>query len=106
MEVLLGGVAGVVTGVVGSFIAGIFHIVGKRMRNARLIRRDEPPIKDVVYTPLWVLFGILGFIAGASWTWRLDGTWITGITGAIAGCGVPAFASLVWIGWALSQLRR
>jgi hypothetical protein len=103
MEVLLGGVAGLVTGVLGSFVAAIFHITGKRMRNARLIRRDEPPVKDVVFAPLWVLFGMLGLIAGLSWTWRLDGTWLTG---AIAGLGVPAFASLCWLGWSIAQLRK
>ena len=81
----------------------MFNLVAKRLRNRRLIRRGEPPIKDVLYQPLWVLFGIAGFIAGLSWTWRLDGTWVTG---AVAGCGVPAFASLVWIGWGLAQLRR
>ena len=80
------------TGALGSFVAAIFHITAKRLRNARLIRRGEPPINDVVYSPLWILFGIGGFLAGLTWTWRLDGTWLTG---AIAGCGVPAFASLV-----------
>ena len=103
MEILLGGLAGLVTGVLGGFISGIFHLTAKRMRSARAIRRSEPPFKDQVFQPFFILFGILGLIAGLSWTWRLDGTWITG---AIAGCGVPAFASLVWIGWALSQLRR
>lgn len=92
-----------VTGAVGAFVAGVFHVVAKRLRNARLIRRGEPPIKDVIYQPLWVLFGICGVMAGMGWTWRLEGTWLTG---AVAGCGVPAFASLVWIGWALAQLRR
>jgi drug/metabolite transporter (DMT)-like permease len=103
MEVLLGGLAGLVTGAAGAFVAGIFHILAKRLRNNRLIRRGEPPVKDLIYTPPWLLFAILGFIAGVSWTWRLEGTWMTG---AIAGCGVPAFASLVWLGWALAQLRR
>jgi hypothetical protein len=92
-----------VTGALASFVAAIFHITAKRLRNARLIRRDEPPIKDVLFQPLWVLFGILGVMAGMGWTWRLEGTWVTG---AVAGCGVPAFASLVWIGWSLAQLRR
>lgn len=91
------------TGALGAFVAAIFHITAKRMRNARYLRRGEPPAKDVIFQPLWVLFGILGLMAGLGWTWRLEGTWITG---AIAGCGVPAFASLVWLGWGLSQLRR
>ena len=92
-----------VTGAAGSFIAEVFHITGKRMRNARYLRRGEPPVKDVVFRPLWVLFAILGVMAGMGWTWRLEGTWVTG---AIAGCGVPAFASLAWLGWCLAQLRR
>lgn len=92
-----------VTGALGSLIAGVFNVVAKRLRNRRLVRRGEPPIKDAIYQPLWVLFGIAGVLAGWGWTFRLEGTWVTG---AIAGCGVPAFASLVWIGWALAQLRR
>lgn len=103
MEILLGGIAGLVTGAVGSLVAAVIHITAKRLRNARLIRRDEPPVKDVTFQPLWVLFGIAGLLAGLGWTWRLDGTWVTG---AIAGLGVPSFASVVWLGWALAQLRR
>ncbi len=92
-----------VTGAAGSVVAEVFHITGKRMRNARYHRRGEPGVKDVVFRPLWVLFAILGVMAGMSWTWRLDGTWVTG---AIAGCGIPAFASIVWLGWSLAQLRK
>ena len=103
MEIVLGGVAGMVTGTVGAFVAGLFQIVAKRLRNRRAIRRGEPPHKDQLYTPFWVLFGILGLIAGLSWTWRLDGTWVTG---AIAGCGFPALATLIFLGWGFSQLRR
>ncbi len=102
-EILLGGIAGMVTGAAGSFVAAIVHLTAKRMRNARALRRGEPAVKDVLFQPLWVLFGLAGLLAGLGWTWRLDGTWVTG---AIAGCGVPAFALLVWLGWGLSQLRR
>jgi hypothetical protein len=103
IQVLLGGLAGFITGGLGAFVAAIFMITAKRMRSARAIRRGDPPFKDQVFTPFWILFGILGFIAGITWTWRIDGTWATG---AIAGCGVPAFASLAWLFWGLSQLRR
>ena len=103
MEVVLGGVAGMVTGVIGSFVAAIVQLTGKRLRNSRALRRGEPPHKDLIYTPFWVLFGILGLIAGLSWTWRLDGTWVTG---AVAGCGFPALAMVIFLGWGLSQLRR
>lgn len=92
-----------ITGTLASFVSELIHLVGKRMRNARYIRRGEPPVKDVLFRPLWVAFGILGLVAGLSWTWRLDGTWVTG---AVAGCGLPAAASLAWIGWSLAQLRR
>jgi hypothetical protein len=103
MEILLGGLAGTVTGLIGAFVAGIFQITAKRMRNARYLRRDEPPVKDVMFTPFWALFGILGLLSGLSWTWRLDGTWLTG---AIAGFGVPALACLIFLIWGLTQLRR
>jgi len=102
-NILLGTLAGTITGVLGSFVAAIVQITGKRLRNARRIKRGEPPIKDVMFRPFWLLFGILGAIAGASWTWRLDGTWITG---AIAGAGVPALATLTFIGVVLAELRR
>jgi len=102
-NILLGALAGTITGVLGSLVAAFVQITGKRLRNARLIRRGEPPIKDVMFRPLWLLFGILGAIAGASWTWRLDGTWITG---AIAGAGMPALATLIFLGVLLRQLRR
>jgi len=92
-----------ITGALGSVVAEIFQITRKRMRNARYLRRSEPAVKDVMFRPLWVLFAIAGLVAGLGWTWRLEGTWITG---AIAGCGVPAFASLCWIGASLAQLRR
>ncbi|MBA2542065.1 MAG: hypothetical protein H0V17_20665 [Deltaproteobacteria bacterium] len=92
-----------VIGVFGAVVAELFHITAKRMRNSRYARRGEPPAKDVVFRPLWVLFAILGLMAGLGWTWRLEGTWLTG---AVAGLGIPAFASLVWLGWGLSQLRR
>ncbi len=103
MEVLLGGFAGMITGVIGSMIAALVQMAAKGLRNVRLVRRGEPPIRDVAFTPYWVLFGILGFIAGASWTWRLSGTWVTG---AVAGLGVPAFAALIFLGWAIAQLVR
>jgi ABC-type uncharacterized transport system permease subunit len=67
------------------------------------VRRGEAPYKDVMFTPFWLLFGILGLIAGLSWTWRLDGTWVTG---AIAGTGFPALATVIFIGVGLSQLRK
>jgi hypothetical protein len=103
VENLLGGLAGLVTGAVGAFVAGIFHITAKRVRNGRLIRRDEPPVRDVMFTPFWVLFGLIGFIAGICWTWRLDGTWLTG---AVAGCGAPALLTLICIIWMIVSLVR
>ena len=97
MEVLLGGAAGLATGVLGSFVAAIAAVTARRARNARLVRRGEPPIRDVVFQPLWLLFGLAGFIAGVCWTWVLGGGWQVG---AIAGAGVPAVVTIV------SLLRR
>lgn len=103
MDVLLGGGAGLVTGVLGSFVAALVQLAGKMLRDRRHARRGLPPGRDRVFTPYWPLFGLLGAIAGSSWTWRLDGTWVTG---AIAGLGAPAVAALVFATWALAQLRR
>lgn len=103
MDYLLGGVAGMVSGAAGAFVAGVVQLVAKRLRNRRLVRRGEPPIRDVVYDPFWVLFAIVGFLAGLSWSWRLEGAWLSG---AVAGLGAPALATLIFTGWGLAQLRR
>ena len=67
------------------------------------VRHGEPAVKDVIYNPPWLLCAILGLIAGLSWTWRLEGTWVTG---AIAGTGAPAALTLAWLITLLAQLRR
>lgn len=105
MEVLLGGVAGLVTGVLGALVVSVLQLAGKRARNARLVRRGEPAVKDVLLTPVpWLLlFAVLGFVAGVSWTWRLAGTWTTG---AVAGAGLPALVALGFGGWMAAQWRR
>ncbi|MEO8705526.1 MAG: hypothetical protein ABI867_36185 [Kofleriaceae bacterium] len=84
-------------------MTAIVQITAKRFRNARLVARGESPYKDAMFTPFWVLFGILGLIAGLSWTWRLDGTWVTG---AVAGLGFPALATVIFVGVAVAQVMR
>ncbi len=103
MEVLLGGLAGLITGVLGSVVAGVFQTLGRALRDRRRARRSEPPVREPRFTPYWVLFGMLGLIAGGSWTWRLQGTWVTG---AVAGLGVPALATAIFVIWAIRQLRQ
>ena len=103
MQILLGMLAGLVTGVAGAFVAGIVQITGKRLRNVRLVKHGQPALKDVVFTPFWPLFGIVGAIAGGCWTWRIEGTWVTG---AVAGAGLPALATLIFLVVPLAQMRR
>ncbi|MFN0060370.1 MAG: hypothetical protein ACKVX7_18090 [Planctomycetota bacterium] len=94
MEILLGGLAGLGTGVVGSILAAVVQSLGRWLHKRRLARGGKPPVREQAFTPYWVLFGMLGFIAG---------TWMTG---AMAGLGVPAIATLIFLGWALAQLVR
>jgi hypothetical protein len=101
--ILLGGLAGAITGILGSIVTALVQITAKRMRNARSIRRGEPPRKDVVFVTLWPLLAIIGFVGGLAWTWHLDATWVTG---AIAGAALPAVMSFAWLATALAQLRR
>lgn len=103
MDVGLGALAGLVTGVVGSVVAAFVQLLGKSLRNRSLARRGEGIPKDYVFRPLWVLCGIIGAIAGASWTWRLHSTWVTG---AIAGLGAPALLTLVFVVTAIGQAVR
>lgn len=103
MDVVLGGLAGLASGVLGSLVAACLQALGRGLRDRRRARRGEAALREGRFTPYWVLFGLLGLIAGLSWTWRLQGTWMTG---AIAGTGVPAFASLIFIAWAAAQVRR
>lgn len=101
MAVVLGGVAGLITGAAGSLVTSVVQLVARHLRNQRLLRRGRP-IGDATFQHFWPLFGIIGAIAGASWTWRLDGTWVTG---AIAGACVPAIATVVFGVIAMAQLR-
>jgi hypothetical protein len=57
---------GFAIGVAGAFVVAILQITGKRLRNARLERRGEPPIRDVILTPFWLLFGIVGAASGGA----------------------------------------
>lgn len=103
MDVVLGGLAGLGSGVLGSFVAACLQALGRRLRDRRRAKRGETALLEARFTPYWVLFGLLGLVAGLSWTWRLQGTWVTG---AVAGTGVPALASLIFLGWAAAQVRR
>jgi len=103
VEVVLGAVAGAVAGVVGGVVSAIVQITYKRRRNDRLIRRGEPPIKDVIFTPLYPVHALAGLIAGGLMTELTGGTWITG---AIAGTGLPAVATVGWTIACVAQLRR
>lgn len=103
MDVVLGGLAGLVTGTLGSLVAACPEALGRRLRDLHRARRDGVPAPSLRFTPYWLLFGLLGLVAGACWTWRLQGTWRTG---AIAGAGVPAFATLVFLAWTVTRLRR
>jgi hypothetical protein len=102
MAVVFGGIAGMITGAIGSLVASIVQLLARHLRNARLGRRGEPPSRDTTFPHFWPLCAILGAIAGAAWTWRLDGTWVTG---AIAGACVPACATLVLGVIAVARLR-
>lgn len=92
MDVLLGGLAGAITGVIGSLIAATVQTMARWIADRR--HSDERVKNDAGWTPYWVLFGILGLIAGLSWTARLGGTWVTG---AVAGLGVPALATVIFL---------
>lgn len=100
MDVVLGGLAGLVTGVIGSLVVAGLHALGRLLRDRRRARRGIDAAQGRRFTPYWVLFGLLGFIAGTCWTWRLHGTWTTG---ALAGAGAPAFAALVVLAWTAAQ---
>ena len=94
MDVLFGGGAGLVTGVIGSLVAAVAQLAAKRARNARDARRGDPVLGDVVFAPMWLLFGLVGLVAGLCWSWQVGGGWVTG---AIAGAGLPALATVVFL---------
>lgn len=104
MDIVIAGLVGIAAGVVGGFVSGIFHITARRLRNARYIRRGEPPVKDVVFQPLFPVFAIAGLIGGLIWS-GLDG-WSTGAA-ILGGLVLPAIATTGWIVWCvLSVVRR
>lgn len=80
------------------------QITAKRLRNRALVRRGEPPVKDVVFVlgPFLIMFGGLGAIAGAV---------AAGIAGAwwpaapLAAAAPPALLAAVFVVAAAMQAR-
>jgi hypothetical protein len=80
------------TGVVASFVLAIVTITAKRVRNGRLEARGEPGIKDVMFVPLYGLYGPAGAIAGGVAAGiREEGV----VTGIAAGVALPVVLTVV-----------
>jgi hypothetical protein len=102
VEVALAAVVGIAAGLVGAVVQAVVQITQKRLRNNRYIRLGEPPVKDVMFNPLFAVFaiggGIGGLIAGAA-----GGSWTCG---ALGGSVLPAIATVGWLVGCVLQLRR
>lgn len=92
---LVGGLVGLATSLVASFALAVAQITAKRLRNARLVRRGEPPIRDVIFTPFHALLAPVGAVAGA-----IGGAVVgNGVTAGItAGLALPALLGVVILG--------
>lgn len=95
------GAISVVAGVLGAWSTGIVHLTMKRWRNAVLVRRGEPPIRDVLFQPMTVPGAVLGLVVGAALGWWLE--WWTVLA---AGLAFPALWLPLALVAILSSLRR
>ena len=89
-----GALAGSAAGAAGALVLAILQLVAKRLRNAALVRRGEPPYRDVIFTPapFVVVLGGLGALAGAL-TAALVGAWWP--AAALAGAAAPVLLTAV-----------
>ena len=99
-----GALAGAATGVVGAIAFAILHLTAKRLRNAALVRRGEPPCKDLVFTPgpFLVLLGGLGAVAGALVAALASAWWPAAV---LAGAAAPALLCVVALVVTAAQAR-
>ena len=103
MDIAIAALIGIAAGLVGGFVAGVFHITAKRLRSARAIRRGEPPYKDQVFQPMFPVFAIGGLIGGLVGGAIGDWTYGAAILGGLA---LPAFACACWIVWSVTLIVR
>lgn len=88
----------------GAIGFALVQITAKRLRNRVLVRRGEPPVKDVLFVlgPFLIMFGVLGVLAGAV---------AAGIAGAwwpaapLAAAAPPALLAAVFVVVAALQSR-
>jgi hypothetical protein len=104
VEILFGALAGAIAAVPGALFAGIVQITYKRLRNGRLVRRGEPPIRDVLFAPLIPVHAIAGAIVGGIVVAARGGGWWP--IGVLCGLGLPALGVVAWGVACVAQLRR
>jgi hypothetical protein len=99
---LVGALAGLATGVIASFVLGVVTIMAKRARNARLDARGEPGIKDVVFVPLYGLYGPAGALVGGIAA-GIDGEGAL-LTGILGGLALPVLLTAVMLVAIVAQM--
>ncbi|MCW5803005.1 MAG: hypothetical protein KIT31_11520 [Deltaproteobacteria bacterium] len=100
---LAGALTGLAAGAVAAFVLGLLTVTAKRARNARLMARGEPPIKDAVFAPLYGLHAPVGAIAGGIAAGIRDEGVATGI---LAGVALPALLAAVILAVVVAQAFR
>lgn len=82
-QILLGAVTGMIAGVVAAAAVAL----AQRTVANRLRIDPRPRARG-----WWLMCGLMGLLGGIGWTWRLEGTWRTGM---VAGLGLPALLVVV-----------
>jgi len=93
--------AATATGVLGAWCTAVVHLQLKRWRNDRLIRRGEPPLKDILLQPMTVPGALLGLVVGLA-----TGGWIGWWALAVAAAALPLMLLPPIIAGVLRQSAR
>ncbi|MCA9710910.1 MAG: hypothetical protein KDK70_34030 [Myxococcales bacterium] len=96
--IALGALGGAGVGLVAGFLTAVLVLQLRRLRNARLMRRGEPPIRDCVLPPFHVPGVFFGVVLGGGLAWVLPLV----LAIVIGGSAVPAGLLLLSGGFAVS----